>query len=62
MQILRVIFWLSVAFNIHLVGVYLPGKNNVLEDTLSRVAYADGLPVLHRWPRGVGDWTSEQQR
>ena len=46
MIILREIFWQSVIYNFHLVGVYLPGKENVVADALSRVSSPSELPVF----------------
>ena len=46
MGILREIFWLSVVNNCHLVGIYLPGKDNVIADALSRASAASDLPVF----------------
>ena len=46
MDILREIFWQSVIYNCHLVAVYLPGKDNVIADALSRVKTAKDVPVF----------------
>ena len=37
MTLLRRIFWLSVLFNCHIVCVHIPGKHNVIADSLSRL-------------------------
>ena len=38
LELLRLIFWLCVDFNCHLVAVYLPGLTNIWPDFLSRIA------------------------
>lgn len=37
MNLLRRIFWLSVLYNCHLVGVHIPGRFNYTADALSRL-------------------------
>ena len=46
MDLLRRIFWQTVIYNCHLVGIYLPGKDNVIADAISRVSSAADLPVF----------------
>jgi hypothetical protein len=46
MSLLRLIFWQTVLCNCHLVGVYLPGRDNVVADAISRVATASDLPCF----------------
>ena len=46
MCLLRKLFWLCVIGNCQLVGVYLPGKDNILADTLSRATDANSLPLF----------------
>ena len=36
-----IIFWLSVLFNCHVTCVHIPGKMNVIADSLSRLAEND---------------------
>lgn len=44
MEILRLIFWDTVLFNCHLVGVFLPGYKNVVADAVSRAKCFDDIP------------------
>ena len=46
MCLLRKLFWLCVLFNCHLVSVFIPGKDNVLADALSRATNANQLPLF----------------
>ena len=63
MESLRRIFWLSATFNFRLHAVYLPGEENVLADSVSRLhekchqnkLFALGLlpPVMHYCPPSI---------
>ena len=44
MDIMRLIFWETVKFNCHLVGVFLPGVKNILADAVSRAESFDAIP------------------
>ena len=55
MILLRKLFWLCVLFNCHLVSVYIPGKDNVLADALSRATHANDLPLFLCCRRGPTD-------
>ena len=44
MDLIRLIFWETVKFNCHLVGIFLPGKDNVLADAISRATKFDAIP------------------
>lgn len=46
MSLLRDIFWQSVTHNFHLVGVYLPGRDNIVADAISRASSSSELPVF----------------
>ena len=46
MSLLRKLFWLCVINNCQLVGVHLPGKDNLLADALSRATSANDLPLF----------------
>ena len=46
MSILRLIFWQTVLYNCHLVGVYLPGRDNVIADAISRVSMESDIPIF----------------
>ena len=46
MGLLREIFWQSVINNFHLVGIYLPGKDNIVADALSRASSESDLPIF----------------
>ena len=46
MSLLRDIFWQSVIFNCRLVAIYLPGKDNIIADALSRMSVANDIPVF----------------
>ena len=58
MALLRQIFWLSVLLNFHLVAVHVPGVENILPDTLSRLfghATAYNLPDFMCCSRSTSD-------
>lgn len=41
MTCIRNLFWLSVKYNCHLVARYIPGKENVIPDRLSRLCFTN---------------------
>ena len=46
MDLIRLIFWETVKYNCHLVGVFLPGVKNVLADAISRAKDFDAIPDI----------------
>ena len=69
MVLLRQIFWHSIVNNFHLVGVYLPGRDNVVADAISRASSSCDLPAFlccrggeaSQGPRSEGSGATESR-